>query len=100
MEQETKVCKCCGREQPIFHYREGRWGHVSVCYECTALHRIENRQKLEEKRSLDNKTLLVAAKNLRLSEFTPRELMVELKRRGYEGKLVYMETHTIDLSTL
>lgn len=39
-------------------------------------------------------------RQLCLADFTPRELMAELKRRGYEGKLTYVETHTIDLSTL
>jgi len=36
----------------------------------------------------------------RLSEFTPRELMLELKRRGYEGELAFVEVHKIDLSCL
>ena len=39
-------------------------------------------------------------RQLCLADFTPRELMAELKRRGYEGKITYVETHTIDLSTL
>lgn len=34
-----------------------------------------------------------------LSKFTPRQLMEELKRRGYTGKLQYVEVKTIDLNT-
>jgi exosome complex RNA-binding protein Csl4 len=40
------------------------------------------------------------AKKQRLSEFTPRELMEELKRRGYDGELVYTEVKRINLSKL
>ena len=35
-----------------------------------------------------------------LQEFTSRELILELKRRGYEGKLQYVEVHNIDISKL
>ena len=97
---ETKVCKCCGRELPINSFKKGRWGIVSVCLECDNKHRKENRQARidEQKKKVED----VRAENRRLclADFSPRELMAELKRRGYEGKLTYVETHTIDLSSL
>ena len=35
-----------------------------------------------------------------LEDFTPRQLMEELKRRGYTGKLQYVEVKNIDLNKL
>lgn len=98
---ETKVCKCCGRELPLNHFKKTRYGgYVSVCTECSTKKLRENKQKRieEQKQKVDD----VRAENrqLCLADFTPRELMAELKRRGYEGKITYVETHTIDLSTL
>lgn len=98
---ETKVCKCCGRELSLTNFKKTRYGgYVSVCTECSTKKMRENKKhRIEEQKQ---KALDVRAENrqLCLADFTPRELMVELKRRGYEGKLSYVETHTIDLSTL
>jgi ribosome-binding protein aMBF1 (putative translation factor) len=100
MEQETKVCRCCGRELPIGNFKKGRWGYVSVCNECDKQHRAENRQARIDKAKQKVEDVRAENRQLCLSDFSPRELMLELKRRVYEGKLVYTETHTIDLSTL
>ena len=100
MEQETKVCKCCGRELPIGNFKIGRWGYVSVCMDCDKQHRAENRQARIDKAKQKVEDVRAENRQLCLNDFTARELMAELKRRGYEGKLVYTETHTIDLSTL
>ena len=100
MEQETKVCKCCGRELPISNFKKGRWGYVSVCTECDKQHRAENKQSRINMAKQKIEDVRAENRQLCLADFTPRELMAELKRRGYEGKLVYTETHTIDLSTL
>jgi len=35
-----------------------------------------------------------------LGDFTPRQLMEELRRRGYTGKLQFVEVKTVDLNTL
>ena len=100
MEQETKTCKCCGRTLTISNFKKGRWGYVSVCNECDKRHREEKRQeKIKEKEKwLENAR--AESRQLLLSDFTPRELMQELQRRGYEGTLTYTEVHTIDLSIL
>lgn len=100
MEQETKVCKCCGRELPISNFKKGRWGVVSVCNECDKQHRAENRQSRIDKAKQKVEDVRAENRQLCLSDFSPRELMLELKRRGYEGTLTYVETHTINLSTL
>jgi ribosome-binding protein aMBF1 (putative translation factor) len=101
MEQILKKCKCCGRELPIYDFKASRWGgRVSVCTECATNKLRENKQKRieEEKRKVEDTR--AEKRQLCLSDFSPRELMAELKRRGYEGKITYVETHTIDLSTL
>ena len=100
MEQETKVCRCCGRELPISNFKIGRWGVVSVCNECDKQHRAEKRQERIDKAKQKVEDVRAENRQLCLADFSPRELMAELKRRGYEGKITYVETHTIDLSAL
>ena len=97
---EKKVCKFCGRELPINNFKKGRWGYVSVCNECDKKHRAENRQARIDKAKQKIEDVRAENRQLCLADFTPRELMEELKRRGYEGKITYVETHTIDLSAL
>lgn len=100
MEQILKKCRCCGRELPINKFKNGRWGYTSICNECETKHRREKKQNRidEQKKKVED----VRAENRRLclNDFTARELMQELVRRGYEGKLTYVETHTIDLNNL
>ena len=31
---DTKICKCCGRELILDHFKRGRYGYVSVCLDC------------------------------------------------------------------
>ena len=100
MEQILKKCRCCGRELPISNFKKGRWGVVSVCNECDKQHRAENRQARIDKAKQKVEDVRAENRQLCLADFSPRELMLELKRRGYEGKLVYTETRTIDLSTI
>lgn len=101
MEQETvKTCKCCNRTLDISNFKKGRWGYVSVCNECDKQHRAENRQARIDKAKQKVEDVRAENRQLCLADFSPRELMLELKRRGYDGKITYVETHTIDLSTL
>ncbi len=101
MEQETvKTCRCCGRTLDISNFKKGRYGYVSVCNECDKQHRAEKRQQRIDEQKKKVEDVRAENRQLCLADFTPRELMTELKRRGYEGKITYVETHTIDLSTL
>ena len=97
---ETRVCKTCGRGLPIENFSKNAYGYIGICKECNSKHRSEAavNRKNNKRKALEQE--LLNAKNLRLSDFTPRELMEELKRRGYEGQLTYVETHTIDLSKI
>jgi hypothetical protein len=68
--------------------------------DCDKQHRAENRQARINKAKQKVEDVRAENRQLCLADFSPRELMAELKRRGYEGKITYVETHTIDLSTL
>ena len=99
MEQETKVCKCCGRELPINCFKMTRWGtRVSVCTEC-ANQKARDNKILKHQEEERFKALEDAKKSERqkiLESYTPRELMEELARRGYTGELTY--TMKIDIT--
>ena len=93
---ETKVCKCCGKELPIIEFAvrgiRGMKGERKVtdfCKSCMAEKVANGRNK-----AINN------VRVMRLRDFTPRELMEELKRRGYRGKLEYIETHVVDLEKI
>lgn len=84
--EEKKVCKGCGRELPLSCFKEHNKssdGHMSECNDC-------RRRKLSKKEAKVNP----------LATFTARELMLELRNRGYEGTLEYTEVHKINLGTL
>ena len=101
MEQNLKICRCCGRELPLNHFKKTRYGgYVSVCTECSTKKMRENKQKRIEEQKRKAEDVRAENRQLCLADFTPRELMEELYRRGYRGKLEYTETHTIDLSAL
>lgn len=114
---ETKVCKYCGQEKPIEEFLRNRYGYTSVCKECqsrnlkTAMRVYQAAEKDEEtgKRTRVSKQMrriselekeIESARFKRLNDFTPREMMLELKRRGYDGTLKYVEEHYIDLGKL
>ena len=84
---EMRVCKRCGRELPIEYFKKTRWGdHTHVCRDCDFEKRRENAQKKVDE-----------VKKNTLSDFTPRELMQELAKRGYTGTLEYVEVHKINI---
>lgn len=101
---ETKVCKECGKELPIENFRKGRANGteftMSICKDCWRKRQKDGKDKAKEKMQIQQIDLVEDAKRKRLSEFTPRELMLELKRRGYEGELSFVEVHKIDLSSI
>ena len=97
---EKKVCKYCGRELSLDHFKRGRYGYVSVCIDCYKKHRAEKRQARIDEQKKKEDDLRAEKRNLCLSDFTPRELMQELKRRGYEFEMTYTEVHTISSKTL
>lgn len=90
--EKTKVCRKCGRELTIDHFKKTRWGgYVSVCTECAT--RVLRENKNKEKENLRKEYA-----QMKLKDFTPRELMQELSRRGYKGKLTYVRVEEIDIN--
>lgn len=85
-------CEKCGRELDESKFKLTRWGtYAKVCNECVTNARIQTMKK-------NKSEAIQGQRTTRLSDFTPRELMEELARRGYEGKLTYVETHVIDIT--
>lgn len=66
---ETKVCKVCGRELPLEEFPTYGKGYKATCKCCL-------RQKNKRSAKFEN--------------ISSRELIAELRLRGYKGKLTYV----------
>lgn len=64
--EQTKVCKCCGKEKPISEFSRKGNGYRSICKMCER-HESGASEKFKD--------------------FTSRELIEELRNRGYKGTL-------------
>lgn len=84
-ESQTKLCKKCGRELPIEMFGKGNTkdGKRSWCKECMN----EAAREYHMRKKVSNGDV----PNPALAEFTPQELISELRARGYEGNLTFTE---------
>lgn len=84
---ETKVCKVCGKELPLSEFRKSLLvpNGIATCKKCV-------NEKIKKTKLFKETT---GSTNTELAKFTPRELIEELKSRGYKGKLYV--TRTIEL---
>lgn len=84
---ETKVCKVCGQELPLSEFRKSLLipNGIATCKKCV-------NEKIKKTKLFKETT---GSTNGELAKFTPRELIEELKSRGYKGKLYV--TRTIEL---
>ena len=73
---ETKKCSCCGKELPLSHFQKRGVGYRNICNDC-----------LKRESGATDK----------FKEFTSRELIDELKARGYEGQLTKKIVETVKL---
>ena len=81
---QTKVCTKCGRELPLSMFGKGndKYGKRTQCKECVNKYTRDY---------LYAKKMASLERNPDLARFTPRELISELRARGYEGNLVFTE---------
>ena len=73
---ETKKCQCCGQELPLSHFQKYANGYRKICNDC----------RRRESGATD-----------KFKDFSSRELIEELKARGYEGQLTKKVIETIKL---
>lgn len=93
MEQDKKSCKCCGHVKTLDHFKLTRWGtRVNVCTECASQKARDNkiRKQQEEEMAKAREDAKKSERQKMLEQYTPRELMNELARRGYTGELTYI----------
>ena len=89
-EVKTKVCKKCGQELPLDQFYTSvncKDGHVGTCKKCKSEHdKLRNLLKKEAQAGI-HKVFV----NPDLAKFTPRQLIEELRGRGYTGELKYVQ---------
>lgn len=71
-----KKCKCCGKELPITMFHKKGIGYRNICMSCE-----RNENGVSDK----------------FRDFTSRELIEELRSRGYKGTLKYVKVETFNL---
>ena len=96
---ETNTCKVCERELPEDKFMRTPIGYSNICKECVRAKKARTRDK--KKAVIDSIRSIEDAKRQRLSEFTPRELLAELKARGYKWqKMQVTITKEIDYNKI
>ena len=73
---ETKKCSICDKELPLTHFQKRGAGYRNICNEC-----------LKRESGATDK----------FKDFSSRELIDELKARGYEGQITKKIVETIKL---
>ena len=92
MEQEniaTKECKHCHRTLAVTDFYKKSTSPDGLQYVCKQCQKEINR-------NLKRKKKLFGGGNPELSRFTPRQLMEELRARGYTGELKYIQTINLE----
>ena len=94
---ETKVCTRCGKELSLDSFSPVQKGGTKLRAMCKCCMK-EYQREYSLKGKVINKTPTVMGDNYRkvynnpdLATFTPKQLMDELRSRGYSGELKYTQ---------
>lgn len=83
---ETKKCTICGSELPVSEFAHHPKAADGLCNAC-------NKCRSKKTRKPRKSTLIVG--NPDLASFKPRDLIEELRVRGYKGKLTFTQEITL-----
>lgn len=72
--KEVKQCSCCGQWLPITEFEKRGQGYRKICITCN-----------REKHGISDK----------FKAFSSRELIEELRARGYKGKLTFTKVEEV-----
>jgi len=112
-EEGFYICDKCGGYFEEHEMSRGRHGIIGICKSCIGKAHSEGAKKRKEKQDAleqEVKDLRIEISELKrqikeksdnaLAHTTGRELLLELKKRGYEGQFTVVTRKTIDLSKL
>jgi len=92
---ETKICRKCGKELSIDNFYKDRSAEDGLrCY-CKACIKAYNASKKTDTERRRGGGGTKEVPNPALAKFKPRELIEELKARGYKGTLTYEQVITL-----
>lgn len=83
--EPTKVCRHCGKEKPISQFHGSNRsadGLQTYCKEC--------KKELARQRTVMRRVKDASGLNPELADFQPRELIAELRARGFYGELKFI----------
>lgn len=81
-----KTCKCCGKLLPLEKFMKYGKGYKHTCKDCITSKFKKTRNNSNNNTSTD-----------KFKDFTSRELIAELRHRGYKGNLTFTITKEIVL---
>ena len=100
----TKKCSKCGRELPVSEFYKNNRTKDGYCYYCKSCHDESVKKSKCLKKDVTHKTMSEQPKqvhlnkvysNPELAKFQPRELIAELRARGYSGELSIRQVITV-----
>lgn len=87
---ETKICRICGEKKPITDFPVNNQYIDGYDTRCKGCKNEEARVGYHARRGKPK-----GGDNPALADFTPRELIEELRARGYKGQLEFTKTITL-----